>query len=316
MSTDTKATVIILPALNAAVKAGLADSCRLLEMEASDIRHLPSDVAQTVRAVVCVGSFDTADIDRLPNLELIASFGVGYDGIDIRHAAARGIVVTNTPDVVTEEVADAAIGLLINCVRGFARAETWLRAGHWERDRSYPLSTLTLRGRSVGIFGLGRIGRAIAKRVEAFGLPVAYHNRQAVDDVPYRYCPCLMELARSVDTLIAVVPGGASTDKIIGTEVFKALGDRGVFINVGRGTTVDEEALIAALRDRTIAAAGLDVFASEPVVSPALLALETATVLPHIAAATVDARAAVSQLVVDNVVRWFEERRPLTPVKA
>ncbi len=314
MSTDAGPAVIILPALNAAVKAGLAGRCRLMELEAADIRNLPTGVVEAVRAVVCVGSFDRADMDRLPNLELIASFGVGYDGIDIRHATARGIVVTNTPDVVTEEVADAAIGLLINCVRGFTKAETWLRAGHWEQEKSYPLSTLTLRGRSVGIFGLGRIGKAIARRVEAFGLPVAYHNRRAVDDVSYRYCPSLIELARSVDTLIAVVPGGASTDGVIGAEVFKALGDRGVFINVGRGTTVDEEALIAALGGGTIAAAGLDVFAREPVVSPALLALANVTVLPHIAAATVDTRAAVSQLVVDNVMQWFEERCALSPV--
>ncbi|PRD41300.1 2-hydroxyacid dehydrogenase [Phyllobacterium phragmitis] len=300
--------------MDTAVKTGLYGSCNLLEVKAADIRSLSALEAASVRAVACIGSFDAADIDRLPNLELIASFGVGYDGIDVRHAAARGIVVTNTPDVLTDEVADATIGLLINVVRRLSKAEAWLRAGHWARGQAYPLSPLTLRSRTVGIFGLGRIGRAIARRTEAFGLPIAYHNRRPVEDVPYRYCPSLIELASTVDTLIAAAPGGPSSDRAIGKDVFEALGPKGVFINVGRGSAVDEAALISALADGTIAAAGLDVFANEPAVSPDLLALENVTVLPHIAAATVETRAAVAKLVVDNVVQWFTLGQALTPV--
>ncbi|MCL6707442.1 2-hydroxyacid dehydrogenase [Pseudomonas sp. R2.Fl] len=314
MQTDLNPIVLVFPALDRAVKTGLEGRCTLIETDGADISRLPPEVASAVRAVACIGRLGNADIDRLPNLELIASFGVGYDGIDARHAAARGIVVTNTPNVLSEEVADATIGLLINAVRQFPRAEAWLRAGHWARGEIYPLSPLSLRGRSVGIFGLGRIGKAIARRVEAFGLPVAYHNRRPVEDVPYRYHSSLVELARAVDTLISVVPGGASTDRVIGREVLEALGQKGVFVNVGRGSTVDEEALIEALGDGTIAAAGLDVFASEPAVPKRLLDLDNVTVLPHIAAATVDTRAAVGRLVVDNVLNWFAHGRALTPV--
>lgn len=312
--TDPKPTVLVFAALDRAVKTGLEGHCNLIETDGADIARLPPDVAATIRAVACIGRFDNADIDRLPNLELIASFGVGYDGIDARYAAGRGIVVTNTPDVLTEEVADATIGLLINTIRQFPRAEAWLRAGHWARGENYPLSPLTLRRRSVGIFGLGRIGVAIARRVDAFGLPVAYHNRRPVDDVPYRYHSSLVELAGAVDTLISAVPGGSATHRVIGREIFEALGPNGVFVNVGRGSTVDEEALIDALDNGTIAAAGLDVFASEPVVPSRLLGLSNATVLPHIAAATGDTRAAVAKLVLDNVLHWFSHGRARTPV--
>ncbi|HEX5933066.1 MAG TPA: 2-hydroxyacid dehydrogenase [Pseudorhizobium sp.] len=312
--TDPKPTVLVFAALDRSVKTGLGGHCNLIETDGADIARLAPEVAATIRAVACIGRFDNADLDRLPNLELIASFGVGYDGIDARYAAGRGIIVTNTPDVLTEEVADATIGLLINTIRQLPRAEAWLRAGHWARGETYPLSPLTLRGRSVGIFGLGRIGKAIARRVEAFGLPVVYHSRRPAEDVSYRYYSSLVELAGAVDTLISAVPGGSATDRVIGREIFEALGPNGVFVNVGRGSTVDEEALIDALGNGTIAAAGLDVFANEPVVPIRLLELGNATVLPHIAAATLDTRAAVAGLVVDNVLRWFSHGRALTPV--
>lgn len=314
MTTEPSPNVLILPAVDVAVKTELGGFCRVLERSAADISVLSSTEAERIRAVVCVGRLAAADMDRLPNLELIASFGVGHDGIDIRHAAARGIVVTNTPGVLTEEVADAAIGLLINVVRRLPQAEAWLRAGHWARGDSFPPAPLTLRGRSVGILGLGRIGKAIARRVEAFGLSVSYHSRRPVDGVSYRYCLSLVELAEQVDTLVAVVPGGAQTDRIIGRAVFDALGPDGIFINVGRGSTVDEPALIEALRNQKIAAAGLDVFASEPLVSPELLELDNVTVLPHIAAATAQTKAAVARLVVENVAHWFAHGRALTPV--
>jgi lactate dehydrogenase-like 2-hydroxyacid dehydrogenase len=272
------------------------------------------DMRRSVRGIASFGGIDAAFIDALPNLEIIANFGVGYDSVDARHAAARGIMVTNTPDVLTEEVADTTIGLLINTVRELYAAETWLRDGSWVKKGNYPLSRLTLRGRSVGIFGMGRIGLAVARRLEAFGLAVAYHNRRQVEGLAYQYHPTLKGLAEAVDTLISVAPGGASTEKAVNAEILSALGRNGVFVNIGRGSTVDEAALAAALANGTIAAAGLDVFADEPNVPPALLAAPNTSLLPHVGSASEHTRRAMADLCVDNLVSWFSERRPLTPV--
>jgi lactate dehydrogenase-like 2-hydroxyacid dehydrogenase len=250
----------------------------------------------------------------LPNLRIIASFGVGYDAVDAKHAGARGVMVTNTPDVLTEEVADTALGLLLNTVRELPKAEAWLRAGKWVSEGNYPLTRMSLRGRKAGIFGMGRIGLAIARRLEAFGLPVSYHNRSKVENVAYTWHPTLIDLARSVDTLISVAPGGASTEKAVGREVLEALGPDGVFVNIGRGSTVDEDALAAALADGTIRAAGLDVFRREPHVPEALLAAGNASLLPHVGSASVQTRQAMADLVVDNLVSWLSAGRPLTPV--
>ena len=187
--------------------------------------------------------------------------------------AAKGVMVTNTPDVLTEEVADTAIGLLLNTVRELPKAEAWLRDGRWVKEGAYPLTRMTLRGRRVGIFGMGRIGRAIARRLEAFGLPIAYHNRRPVEGVAYDYHPTLAGLAEAVDTLISVAPGGAATEKAVDAKVLAALGPNGVFVNIGRGSTVDESALVEALASGTIRAAGLDVFENEPHVPQALIDL-------------------------------------------
>jgi lactate dehydrogenase-like 2-hydroxyacid dehydrogenase len=251
---------------------------------------------------------------KLPRLEIVSSFGVGYDTIDARAAAARGIVVTNTPDVLTEEVADTAIGLLIMTVRELSAAERHLRAGKWAERKGFPLSKLTLRNRTAGILGLGRIGTAIARRLDAMLVPVAYHNRHARTDVPYRYYGDLRAMAADVDTLIVAAPGSAETRHMVDAAVLKALGPRGVVINVGRGATVDERALIAALSDGTIAATGLDVFENEPDVPAELIALPNAVLLPHVASASVHTRNAMGQLVIDNLRTWFTEARPLTPV--
>lgn len=223
-------------------------------------------------------------------------------------------MVTNTPDVLTEEVADTAVGLLINTVRELPKAEAWLRAGRWVKDGAYPLSRATLRGRSVGIFGMGRIGLAIARRLEAFGLPVSYHNRRKAEGVDYTYHDTLVGLARAVDTLISVAPGGAATDKAVNADVLAALGPNGVFVNIGRGSTVDQAALAVALRDGTILAAGLDVFDDEPRVPDDLLSLGNACLLPHVGSASVHTRQAMADLVVDNLIGWFDEGKALTPV--
>src|SRR6202050_670270 len=216
---------------------------------------------------------------RLPNLEIIASFGVGYDHIDAAAAAPRGIVVTNTPDVLTEEVADTTIGLLICTVRELPQAERYLRAGKWPKA-NYPLSRATLRNRTVGLVGMGRIGRAIARRLEAFGVPIVYHTRKPRTDLAYRHYAQVIDMAKEVDTLIVIVPGGAATRNMLDAEVLEAAGAECILINVARGSVVDEAALIEALKQRKILAAGLDVFVNEPDVPAELLALGTGVVFP------------------------------------
>ena len=228
----------------------LGRSFDMVRIERADAALVGGDLAGKVRGVAGMTAINAAFIDALPKLEIIANMGVGYDSVDARHAASRGVMVTNTPDVLTEEVADTTLGLLINAVRELPRAEQWLRQGRWEKEGPYPLTGATLRGRRVGIFGMGRIGIAIARRVEAFGLSVAYHNRRKVEGVPYAHHPTLLGLAQAVDTLISVAPGGAATEKAVNAEVLAALGPNGVFVNIGRGSTVDEEALIAGARQR------------------------------------------------------------------
>ena len=282
--------------------------------EAPDREASLRDMAPRIRGIAS-GSHapvDAALIDRLPRLEIVSSFGVGYDHVDAAHAGRRGVIVTNTPDVLTEEVADTALGLLLCTVRQLPQAERHLRAGRW-LEKNYPL-TPTLRGRKAGILGLGRIGKAIAKRLEAFGLEVAYHGRSRQSDVPYRYFPTLAGMAEAVDVLIIVTPGGAETKHMVDAEVLRALGPAGVLINVARGTVVDERALIEALQSKKILGAGLDVFEDEPRVPPELIAMEQVVLLPHVGSASVHTRNAMGQLVVDNLASWFAGKGPLTPV--
>jgi lactate dehydrogenase-like 2-hydroxyacid dehydrogenase len=312
---ELKAVAILVPGdFNDHAVGRIERTFNRIRVERADPALVTDEMRATVRGIASFAGIDAAMMDALPALELIASFGVGYDSVDVGHAARKGIMVTNTPDVLTEEVADTAIGLLINTVRELPRAEIWLRDGSWASKGNYPLSRLTLRGRKVGIFGMGRIGQAIARRLEAFGLPVAYHNRRQVDGLAYEYHPTLAGLAAAVDTLISVVPGGASTEKAVNAEVLSALGPDGVFVNIGRGSTVDEPALAAALANGTIAAAGLDVFADEPNVPSALLDAPNTSLLPHVGSASDHTRRAMADLCVDNLVSWFTERRPLTPV--
>jgi len=249
---------------------------------------------------------------RLPKVEIVANFGVGYDAVDVEAAAARGIVVTNTPGVLDDEVADLTVGLLLATIRQLPQAERHLRAGLWPKG-AYPL-TPTLRDRSIGLVGMGRIGQAIARRLAGFGRPIAYHSRRPVEGLAYDHYSDLVELARAVDVLILIIPGGPETTNLINAEVLAALGPKGVLINVARGSVVDEPALIRALQDGTIASAGLDVFATEPNVPEELIALDNVVLLPHVASATVATRNAMGQLVVDNLLAWLEGRDPLTPV--
>ncbi len=283
--------------------------------EPEELDRLSPDLLTRFRGVARGAHFAIARalIDRLPKLEIIANFGVGYDGINLKAAAERGIVVTNTPDVLTEEVADTALGLILMTVRELSAAERHLRAGNWVREGNYPL-TSTLRDRTVGIVGLGRIGMAIARRLDAMQVPVVYHTRHPRTDVGYRYFADLRTMAETVDLLVVVIPGTPETKDLIDREILAALGPSGILINMGRGTVVDEKALIEALRARTILAAGLDVFPDEPNVAPELIALSNTVLLPHVGSASVHTRNAMGQLVVDNLTSWFEKGAPLTPV--
>ena len=199
-------------------------------------------------------------------------------------------------------------------MREFFSAEEWLRLGRWESEGDYPLTPLTLRDRTVGIYGLGRIGKAIARRVEAFGLSVRYHNRNPVADVAYPYHDTLVGLAEAVDTLICVVPGTPMTRHTVNDEVLSALGANGVLVNIGRGTVVDEQALIAALQHGVIAAAGLDVFEDEPRVPAELIAMKNVCLLPHVGSGSLHTRGLMGDLVADNLVSWFEKGETITAV--
>ena len=255
---------------------------------------------------------DPALMGRFPGLKIVSSFGVGYDHVDAAWAGKNGIVVTNTPDVLNEEVADTALGLLLCTVRQFPQTDRYLRAGKW-LEKPYPL-TGTLRDRKVGILGLGRIGKAIAKRLDAFGVPVVYHGRTEQKDVAYRYYPSLVEMAKDVNVLLIVAPGGASTHRIVNAEVLKALGPDGILINVGRCSVVDEPALVEALKTKTILSAGLDVFEDEPRVPAELIGMDHVVLFPHVGSASVHTRNAMAQLVVDNLVSFADGKGPLTPV--
>jgi lactate dehydrogenase-like 2-hydroxyacid dehydrogenase len=285
-------------------------------MDAKDPDAFIGSLADKVRAIAIAytsNKLDAKFMQRLPKLEQISSFGVGYDHIDAKWAGEHGIIVTNTPDVLNEEVADTAIGLLLCTLREFPQAERYLRAGKWV-EKGYPLTKATLRGRTVGMVGMGRIGKAIAKRLEAFGVAVVYHSRKPQAGLGYKYYPNLVDMARDVDTLMVIVPGGASTANMINAEVLKALGPSGVLINMARGSVVDEPALIEALKTRTIYSAGLDVFAKEPQVPKELIEMDHVVLFPHLGSASEATRAAMDQLVVDNVLAWAAGKPPLTPV--
>src|SRR6201747_2448903 len=299
------------------VDNGFSDQFVLHSFETiADLERLTPAVAEKIRgAAVTYNTVrgDSSTLALFPKLEVVASFGVGYDHIDANYARDHNIMVTNTPDVLTEEVADIAMGLLIATLREFVKADRYLRSGLWTTQQ-FPLSVGSLRDRKVGMVGMGRIGQAIGRRLEACRVPVVYHSRNPAAGVSYKHYPDLLEMAKAVDTLILIVPGGAATAKMVNADVMKALGPRGVIINVARGTVVDEPALIAALKSGTILAAGLDVFEKEPHVPDELKTLQNVVLLPHIGSASVVTRNAMDQLVVDNLKAWFAGKPPLTPV--
>ena len=282
---------------------------------ARELADLGAEEAAAVRVAVTSGVFGVRreHLDRLPGLEAVVSFGVGHDSTDVEEAARRGVVVANTPDVLTDCVADAAVGLVIDVMRGLSAADRFVRRGEWAAG-SVPALARRVTGARVGILGLGRIGLAIARRLEGFATSISYHNRRERADVTYAYVPDLRALAAVSDVLVVVAAGGEESRGMVDASVLDALGPDGFIVNVARGSVVDEAALVDALEQRRIAGAGLDVFADEPHVPDALLGRDDVVLLPHLASATVETRQAMVELVLANVTAYLERGELVTPV--
>jgi lactate dehydrogenase-like 2-hydroxyacid dehydrogenase len=313
--TEAKQDVVIVTPIYAPSMEALEKLFALHRLwEAKDRAAFYGPLAASVRAIVSSGhaGADAAMMDALPKTEIIACFGVGYDAIDVAAAKARKIAVTNTPDVLTDDVADLAMGLLIDVARRISRGDRFVRAGGWLKG-GLEFGT-ALKGKKVGIVGLGRIGQAAAKRAEAFGMEILYHGRRRQPDVAYRYYPDLVTLARDCDFLMLTLPGGPETKGLISAEVLTALGPQGTLVNVARGSIVDEQALVAALKSGAIGAAALDVFADEPRVPAELMTMDNVVLQPHVGSATHGTRGAMGQLVIDNLLAHFAGKPLLTRV--
>ena len=280
-----------------------------------DHTHIKDPGALTkVTALVGTGAakVDKKLLSMLPNVKLIAICGVGYDGVDVDVAKERGIVVTHTPGVLTDDVADLALGLMLSIGRRIPQADKFVRNGDWVDD-VFAL-THKVSGTRLGIVGMGRIGQAIAKRAAAFDISIAYTSREQKADLTYRFYKTTTQLAAEVDYLIVAVPGGAGTKNLIDASVLQSLGNKGYLINVARGSVVDQPALVQALKDKTIAGAALDVFWDEPIVDPELRRLANVVLTPHIASGTEETRRAMAALTMDNLAAFFEKKAALTPV--
>ena len=292
----------------------LRESYDLVDLSAQpDAAAWLAEHGATVEAVVTSAAVGItgATIDGLPNLRVISSFGVGLDRLDVERARQRGIAVGYTPDVLNDCVADAAFGLVIDAARGLSAADRHVRRGDWARGVAYPL-TRKVSGAKLGLVGLGRIGRTIARRSTGFDMPLRYHARRPVADVPWPHEPSLVELARWADILVVITAGGPATRHLVDAAVLDALGPDGFIVNVARGSVIDEAALVRALVERRIAGAGLDVFEHEPNVPAELIALDTVVLLPHIASATHETRQAMADRVFDNLERFFAEGRVIS----
>jgi hydroxypyruvate reductase len=281
--------------------------------EAKDRDAFFAGLADRIDVVVTPGGrgMTAAEMRALPKLKLIACFAVGVDAVDVAAATSLGIKVTNTPDVLTDDVADLALALTLDATRRVSAGDRFVRSGAW-LNGGFPLA-LSLKGKTMGVVGMGRIGQAIAKRAEAFGLRIAYQGPRD-KHLAFKYYADPVELARDCDILVAACPGGPATRGIISTQVIEALGPEGIFVNIARGSVVDEPALVDALVNQRLAGAGLDVFADEPRVPEALLTLDHVVLQPHVGSATHPTRTAMGQLVIDNVAAWFAKQPLPTPV--
>jgi lactate dehydrogenase-like 2-hydroxyacid dehydrogenase len=280
-----------------------------------DVLELPDNIRKSIRAVALSGmnTLDGEIVTALPSLEIVSCYGVGYDGVDAADAARRGIIVTHTPDVLNDEVANTAIALLLATTRKIVAYDKYVRQGRWAAEGSPPL-THGLAGKTVGIVGLGRIGTTIAAKLGVFNCEIVYHARNRRDNVDFRYYEDLEEMARACDALIIVIPGGPSTRHMISRKVLESLGSQGTLINIARGSVIDEKALVECLQSGTLGAAGLDVFENEPHVPSALISMDSVILLPHVGSATLETRSAMAELAVNNLVSWFESGKVLSPV--
>jgi lactate dehydrogenase-like 2-hydroxyacid dehydrogenase len=303
--------------VNPTVAAALEDEFDALVLPADPTERAAflAEHAEGIDLAVCSGRFgvDTELMRSLPALKAVMSFGVGYDSTDTGQAADRGIAVSNTPDVLNDCVADTAVALYLDTLRRFSSADRFVRAGRWAAGESFPLATRAT-GRTVGIVGLGRIGAAIAHRLEGFGCQIHYHNRRERPEYGYTYHPSVRDLAQAVDVLVVAAAGGPGTVGLVGAGELAALGSHGHLVNVSRGSVVDERALVAALVDGTIAGAGLDVFEDEPHVPEELLGLDQVVVLPHVGSGTHETRADMAELTLANLRRYLQDGTLLTPI--
>ncbi len=308
------ADVLVLHKLNPWILEGLDKNFRAHHAwQAPDQAKFIAGLGAKVRGMACGGHgpVGPALLDKLPKLEMVSVFGVGYDGVDVTACTARKIRVTNTPDVLTGDVADLAIGLAIATLRGIVAGDRFVRAGQWLKGQ-LPLYE-KLGGKTVGIIGMGRIGQAIAKRCAACETTVVYHGPRK-KDVPYRYYPDLVAMAKDCQVIIVACPGGAATKNLVDAKVIEALGKKGYLVNISRGSVVEEPALVKALAEGKLAGAGLDVFVDEPKVPEALFKLDNVVLQPHVGSATTETRKAMADLVVNNLVEYFAGRKLLTPV--
>jgi hydroxypyruvate reductase len=282
--------------------------------QSADPARLLAEIGSSIRAVVTGGAhgLSNAVADALPALEIIAINGIGTDAVDLARARAHGVRVTTTPDVLTDDVADLAIGLMLAVSRRICVADRFVRAGSWP-SAHLPLSA-RMNGKRLGILGLGHVGRAVARRAEGFAMPIAYTERHPATEAAYRFVPDLKMLAEQSDFLVVAASGGATTRNLVDRPVFDALGPAGILINVARGSVVDEAALVAALAEGTLGGAGIDVFAHEPEVPKALWTMDNVVLQPHQASATVETRRAMADLVLANLASHFAGREPVTPV--
>lgn len=303
--------------LPAALMARLADDfdTTTLAEQADPAAHLATQGDAYVAAVTSAPfGADAALLRALPRLAVLSSFGVGLDKIDLAEAQARGVAVGYTPDVLNDCVADTAFGLLIDVARGFSAADRFVRRGAWPQG-PYPLGR-KVSGARLGLVGMGRIGRTIARRAAGFEMTVRYHARRSVADVPWAHEPSLIELARWADFLVLITAGGAGTRHLVHAEVLDALGPEGFLVNVARGSVVDEAALVTALQQGRIAGAGLDVFENEPHVPAELMTLDNVVLLPHVASGTRETRQAMADRVLDNLRAFFTTGRLISPAPA
>jgi lactate dehydrogenase-like 2-hydroxyacid dehydrogenase len=309
----TKTKILVQGKFPAAFVAALAARFDLTRYDPD--APTPQDWDQDIRGLVSWARYAvTAEMmDRLPKLEILAGFGVGYDRFDLAAAKKRDVIVTNTPDVLTEDVADLAIALTLAVLRRVVMLDRFLRAGRWAAGEAAPLAR-KMSGKRLGIVGLGRIGRAIARRAEGFGMPIAYTGPRGYADVPYRYVADLVALAEESEVLIVACRADPATKGMIDARVLKALGTKGALVNIARGSVVDEPALIAALKSGQLGGAGLDVYAAEPRGAPELNDLDNVVLLPHVASATEETRQAMADLVIANLEAHFAGRAVLTPV--